>query len=500
MLRRIRIALAAICWLAVTALLLDASGALRAWLGWMAKIQFLPAVLALNVAVIVVIAVVTLLFGRVYCSVICPLGVTQDIISWIHGKTKKKNRFRFGYRKPATWLRLAVLAAFVVLMVLGLASIAALVAPYSAYGRIVTTIARPRTLVTAIVAAVTLAAVVFMSWKYGRLWCNTVCPVGTVLGLLSRWSLFAPVIDTKKCRNCGLCGRACKASCIDTKNHSIDYSRCVDCMDCISNCSEGAVSYTFHYGRKNAGARKPQENGSCSTARVEGTPTQEEAPLQEGTLTQEKAPTQEGRRAFLVGTALVIGGTALKAQNRLADGALAPLTPKQTPQRETPIVPPGAVSQKHLSAHCTACQLCISQCPEHVLRPSGRLESLMQPEMGFEKGYCRPGCTRCSQLCPSGAILPVTTEEKTAIHVGHAVLDFDSCIAYTKGVDCLHCKDACPAHAIGKVRKVKGDNSSPWIPVLIEKHCIGCGACEHLCPVRPVSAIHIEGNKVHIID
>ena len=119
MLRKIRITLASIFFIGVTLLFLDFTGTLHVWLGWMAKVQFLPAVLAMNFAVVAALVLLTLLFGRAYCSVICPLGVMQDVISWIHGKTKKKNRFRFTYSPAKKWLRYSVLAAFVVALVLG---------------------------------------------------------------------------------------------------------------------------------------------------------------------------------------------------------------------------------------------------------------------------------------------------------------------------------------------------------------------------------------------
>ena len=136
MLRKIRIVLAAVFFLGVTLLFLDFTGTIHAWLGWMADIQFLPAALAANFLVIAGLIVLTLLFGRVYCSVICPLGVMQDIISWCRGKLKKKNRFRFGYSPAKNWLRYGMLALFIVAIFLGIHSLVALVAPYSAYGRI----------------------------------------------------------------------------------------------------------------------------------------------------------------------------------------------------------------------------------------------------------------------------------------------------------------------------------------------------------------------------
>ena len=136
MLRKIRLILASVFFVCITLLFLDFTGTLHAWLGWMAKIQFLPAVLALNFGIVAGLLILTLLFGRVYCSVICPLGVMQDIISWIHGKTKKKNRFRFNYSPAKNVLRYGVLVLFIAGLALGAHSIAIMIAPYSAYGRI----------------------------------------------------------------------------------------------------------------------------------------------------------------------------------------------------------------------------------------------------------------------------------------------------------------------------------------------------------------------------
>ena len=140
MLRKVRIAAAAVCFALITLLFLDFTGTLHAWFGWLAKVQLLPAVLALNVGVIVLLVALTLIFGRIYCSVICPLGVMQDLISWF-GDKAKKNRFR--YSKPLTWLRYGMLALFVVAFIAGIGSIVALLAPYSAYGRIASNLISP---------------------------------------------------------------------------------------------------------------------------------------------------------------------------------------------------------------------------------------------------------------------------------------------------------------------------------------------------------------------
>ena len=493
MLRKIRIVLAGLFFLLLTLLFLDFTGAVHLWFGWMAKIQLLPAVLALNVGVILFLVILTLLFGRVYCSVICPLGVFQDIVSWLSGRRKgKKNRF--GYKKEVKWLRYGLLAVFIVLMILGLNAVAILIAPYSAYGRIATSLFAPiygwinnllaalsahwgsyafyptevylKSLPVFIVAVVTFIVVVVMAWRGGRTWCNTVCPVGTTLGLLSRFSLFRPVINTEKCTGCTLCSKRCKASCIDTKNHKIDYSRCVMCFDCIENCNSGAIQYKCALGKK-------------------------ATPAQAGNDTADK-----GRRAFLAGTALVAGAATVEAKKKKLAEGLAVLEEKQVPPRTVTPVPAGSQSLKHFYSHCTACQLCVSECPNDVLRPSARLANLMQPEMHFDEGFCRIDCNRCSTVCPTGAIsLVESVADKSAIQIGHAVVIPENCVVNRDGVNCGNCARHCPTGAITMVEK-EGDPNHK-VPAVDPAQCIGCGACEYHCPARPVSAIYVEGHEVH---
>ena len=437
MLRKIRIILATIFFAGVTLLFLDFTGTLHAWLGWMAKIQFLPAALALNFAVVAVLLLLTLVFGRVYCSVICPLGVMQDVISWIHGKTKKKNRFRFTWSPAKNWIRYSVLALFVVALIVGAHSLVALVAPYSAYGRIASNLLAPlyqwgnnflawiaekadsyafysvdvwmKSLPTFIIAAVTFILIAVLAWRNGRTWCNTICPVGTVLGFFSRFSVFAPAIDTEKCRNCQLCSRQCKASCINIKEHEIDYSRCVACMDCIDTCKDGAIHYALRYGKRSfAGAQNDKM----------------------------EAKVDNGRRAFMTATAIAATTATLKAQEIKLDGGLAEIERAQKPERQTPLKPAGSLSLKNFENHCTGCQLCVSECPNGVLRPSTSLLTLMQPEMSYERGWCRPECNRCSEICPAGAIRPISIEEKSSIQIGHAVVNLDLCVVNTDEVSC----------------------------------------------------------------
>ena len=487
---KVRRILGIIFFALITLLFLDFTGAILTWFGWMAKIQFLPAVLALNFGVVIGLVLLTLLMGRIYCSVICPLGVLQDIFGWL-GKKVKKNRYT--YSKPMNILRYVMLGVLVVALVAGFTSIGALIAPYSAFGRIATTFLAPvyqwgnnllaswaesansyafysvdiwwKGGITFVVALVTLTTLFVLAFKNGRTYCNTICPVGTVLGFLSKYSYLKPMIDTSKCNGCGLCARNCKASCIDSKNHAIDYSRCVVCLDCIDKCRQGAIKYVPR-------AKASQSAPSGVSA-------------------------DKGRRAFIAGTAMVAGASVAKAQKLKMDGGYAVIEDKKIPNRETPLTPPGSLSARNLAQHCTACQLCISACPNQVLRPSSDLSNFMQPVTSFERGYCRPECVKCSEVCPTGAIKPITKEEKTAIQIGHAVWIADNCVVNRDNEKCDNCFRHCPTGAIQMVAKNPDDKKSPKIPVINTERCIGCGACENLCPSRPFSAIYVEGHEVH---
>lgn len=491
--RKLRIALALLCFVSITLLFLDFSGTLHVYLGWLAKIQFIPALLALNIAVVAALVVLTLFFGRLYCSIICPLGVFQDGVNRL-GSIGKKRKHRFSYMPERKWLRFSVLGVFVLALVAGFTSFATLLEPYSAYGRMAQSLLSPlwqwgnnflaylaeradsyafyrtevwlRSLSVLLTALITLGVIFVLAWKKGRIYCNTICPVGTLLGLVSRFSFFRPLIDTSKCNGCGQCLRHCKSSCIDGQNHYIDQSRCVVCLDCLETCRQGAISYRWRFGKKAA--------------------------------TEEKTKAPDGtRRGFLAGLGLLLGSSALRAQTKTVDGGLAVILDKKIPERATPIVPPGAQSLKHFRQHCTGCQLCVSACPNGVLRPSSELQSLMQPVSSYERGYCRPECVKCSSVCPTGAIQKISPADKSSIQIGHAVWVAENCLPFTEGVRCGNCAKHCPVGAIQMLPSQKDNPASPWRPIINEERCIGCGACENLCPARPFGAIYVEGHSVH---
>ncbi len=484
MLRKIRTILAAVFFVLITLLFLDFTGTLHHWLSWMAKIQFLPAVMALNVVVVVALIALTLVFGRIYCSVICPLGVFQDLLARLR---RKKNKY--SYSKEVKWLRYPVLAVFVLAGVAGIGSLFQLLAPYSAYGRIATMIFQPiwklgnnllammaermdsyafytidtwmRSLPVLIIAAVTLVVLAVLAWRGGRTYCNTICPVGTILSFFARFSWLKIRFDEEKCKNCSLCSKNCKAACIDFKSHTVDYSRCVACGNCIDSCKFDALKYSS--------SMQTKKNVSVDAS----------------------------KRSFLLASALVSTAAMAQKKEKLMDGGLADIEDKVAPQRQTPLTPPSSLSFQNLSTRCTGCQLCVSECPNQVLRPSGDLMHLMQPTMSYEHGYCRPECTRCSEVCPAGAIKKIDQDEKTSIQIGHAVWIKKNCVVLTDEVECGNCARHCPSGAIEMVPLDHDNEDSPKVPAINEAACIGCGACEYVCPSRPFSAIYVEGHEVH---
>ena len=528
MLKLTRRILAIIFWLGITFLFLDFTGTLHPYFGWMAKIQFLPSILAVDISTIILLIVLTLLVGRIYCSIICPLGVLQDFFAWI-GKLSifrknKKAKFanKYSYSKPKTWLRLAVLALFIIMLLASINAGVILLAPYSSYGRMVASLLQPAYIeinnllalwseandnymfyqveqhnnptILFAVAAITAITLFILAFKNGRTYCNTICPVGTVLGYLAKFSLGKIKVEDSKCIQCGLCAQNCKAACIKVEKGKpvvIDYTRCVTCGDCETVCNKKAIGLKY---------APVWEKGNKTTKDT----------------SEKNTDSDISRRSFLSITGTALATAAIKAQEKTTDGGLAEIEDKQIPERATSITPPGSLSARNLQQHCTACQLCIANCPNGVLRPSQKLETFLQPEMQYDKGYCRPECTRCTDVCPTGAIRPITKEEKTAIQIGHAVWVEKNCIPLTDGQNCGNCAKHCPTGAIQMIPADRSLKRHPeygfWmdangnrvntrnmkqIPAINTEKCIGCGSCEYLCPARPFSAIYVEGHEQH---
>ncbi|MDR0602704.1 MAG: 4Fe-4S dicluster domain-containing protein [Bacteroidales bacterium] len=487
MLKILRVIISIIIFILITFYFLDFSGILPYQLHGLMQIQFIPALLMINIIALVCITVITLLFGRIYCSVICPMGVFQDVVSRISkfiNLRKSPNR----YRKSKNILRWSIVGSAFILFCLGYTVVLGTVDPYSAYGRIVVHLFKPLYLLgnnllavifnsfgsyifyrieivmlsfySFMTAILTLFLVGILAWTNGRFYCNTICPVGTVLGFISRFSLFKVQINADKCNHCGLCTKGCKSSCIDSKSGKIDYSCCVDCFNCINICHRKCLSFAISLNKKRQKNSLPSE------------------------IDRQK------RQFLLSGLSTVIAIPVAWAQE-----TTTMLKGKKRTVRETAISPPGAISADHLLKHCSSCHLCIAKCPSNVLKPAFMeygVGGIMQPIMYFEKGFCNFDCTVCSNICPNGALKSLSVEEKHLMQVGRVVFDEDVCIVYTEGTNCGACSEHCPTQAV-KMIPYKDGLTIPYIDPDI---CVGCGGCEFICPTRPYRAIHIEGNKI----
>ncbi len=515
MLRKIRVALAVIFGILITLLFLDISGVLHKYFAFTAEWQFVPALLALNVVVLVALVLLTLIFGRVYCSVICPTGIFQDVVAFFARKIKPRKKRKYTYSSAKTVLRWVILGIFIVGIIAGIAIIPALLDPYAAYGRMVAELLAPvyngvnNLFVNALgdsnytfsttevwmkagvsfgLAILTLFIIGYLAWRNGRTYCNTICPVGTIIGYLSKFSFLKIQIDPATCTKCGRCTRDCKASCIDFKNHMVDHSRCVACFDCIDSCRDNSIFYT---------RRLPEKKAPVA-------------------VTTDAAPADNSRRQFFA-TSLLIAGTAaqLKAQENKRSMIKYPAIRKDRSERSVPVSPPGSGSHGNLNDKCTACLLCVAQCPDKIIRPSVNeygWTAIMQPTLSFEKGYCRTTCTACTDVCPTDAIQKLLPENKTKVAMGHAVYVRENCIVVKDDVNCDGCWRICPTDAITREYRDGGaayiEPTGPdadtntvnlrLVPVVNKDKCIGCGACEYICPARPLSAIYVEGYREHL--
>jgi polyferredoxin len=458
-------------------------------------LQFVPSLLkflttaAAGATGFAAVALLTVLFGRVYCSTLCPLGILQDGIGFV--ARRGGNRGRFKWSPPRHVLRYSIFTMTVLFLLAGNGFLLNLLDPFSSFGRIVSNLVRPLALVfnnvaaaglehlnvhalyqirlpimaplSAGVAALTLILVVILSARRGRLYCNTVCPVGTLLGLVSKISLFRIGIDQEVCQGCRSCERVCKAGCVDTAGKTIDVTRCVTCFNCLSVCNTQALRFEYSWPRH---ARTPSP--------------------------------EPKRRSFILNSAIwclgIVGFGGYTEKKIVSTPATIPVC------LTNPVSPPGSMSIAHFTATCTACHLCVSACPSRVLVPSflefGFL-GMMQPRMNYNEGYCNFDCTICMNICPSGALLPLTTGRKKRTQLGVAKFIKKNCVVYRDNTNCGACSEHCPTKAVTMVPYPNRTRENLLIPEVTVEYCIGCGGCEHACPTEPHKAIYVDGNRIH---
>jgi len=457
-------------------------------------LQFIPSVIKfydireLAAAGFIFVLLITLLTGRTYCSFFCPLGIGQDFFSRIGGRIRRKFR-RYGFKRPHTILRYSLLAiTLIVTMVWGLYMIT-LLDPYSIFGRFMTYFAKPAVivinnflagilgkfdiytlsnvpikwfpLIVYSIPALFFLLVGGLSLTKGRLYCNTICPVGTFFGLLSKVSLFRIKFDETACTRCGRCAISCKSSCIDFLKHDIDVTRCVDCFNCINNCQDKALSYGFVKLKK-----KDHE-------------------------------TDESKRKVIAGSVLLLLGISNYAsgQEKTVPKPKKDSTVKEN--RTLPVCPPGGLGIEAFNKLCTACSLCINACPNGVLQPAFKqygIAGIMQPVMNYHKSFCTYNCTICTEICPTNALHLLVLDAKKLTQIGKANFIKDNCIVKTEKTACGACSESCPTKAVHMIPY----EGNLVIPEVTEDICIGCGHCEYACPTVPYKAIFVDGNPVHV--
>jgi len=440
----------------------------------------------------VVIIILTLLFGRIYCSTLCPLGTLQDLFSFTARKLSPGKTI-YKFKKPVNWLRYGILSAIILSLLTGSILLVNLLDPYSVFGKIFHNLFSPMLVLinniasklltfanvyglppvkwvavnkaALIVALLWSVALLIFAMKRGRLYCNTLCPVGAILGIFARFSLFRIRLDKTACNSCGKCSAVCKAECINPKEQSVDFSRCVGCMNCLSPCPDGGVKFQPFWKK-------------------------DEVKI---------AAYDPGKRKFLMETSVLLVASLDTTRFVFSkDEKKKETIPAPVPIfRLHPVTPPGALSQARFNSLCTACHLCVSACPTQVLQPTYFLYGLtgfLQPRMDYITSFCNFECTLCGEVCPTGAILPLQKDEKKLVQLGKSNFVKENCIVNTKNTACGACSEHCPTKAVNMVPY----KDKLTIPEVNNKICVGCGACEYACPTDPKS-IYVEGNQLHLV-
>ena len=369
---------------------------------------------------------VTLLLGRFFCRSMCPLGMLQSLVNVIFHPRSHVRRVctRLPETKAQRIVRWSVLGACAALAAAGCMGAVTMALPISIFGKALT-LWTPGVVVASLVLLLAL-------FGQGRIWCNWVCPYGTLFSLVAKFTLRKDKVE-KRCRHCGKCFKNGEAE--------------------SSPLQENGIS--------------PSDSSGEDAASPLGASGEDAA-----------SPLTATRRETLKGVAV------LAVADKLTDGGLAEVSLPGVPERGLDVLPPGAVDRRKFSLKCVGCQLCVANCPGHCLQPSVRFATFGQPVLDFRKGYCLSNCVKCSEVCPERALEFLQREQRPFVHVGGAVWQKDRCVRTTNGDACTACVRKCPVQAI---HLVKG------FPVVDRDRCIGCGACEHVCPARPLPAIYVKG-------
>lgn len=409
-----------------------------------------------------------IVLGRVYCSLFCPAGLSQELF---HHAGMRLGLSRLGFRQASRaepCLILLLLSSLILLA--DLVWPTNLLDPVSLFGRLRLPLSRlaeagPATVRNGLASPFTLLPILVLAaipLFRGRWLCDRLCPVGMLLRLAASLSEiwgggFGPRLSSARCRSCGQCEKACQTRCVDAKNRRLDRSRCVLCLDCLDACKFSAIAFS-------AMSAGPGESG--------------------------------GRRKALAHFGAVLSGFAFLSA-RAGDGGLSPHSRTFEDARpkgwDNAIVPPGSRSLRLHNSRCIACQSCVLSCPMGVIAPQDRPDR--RPVMDFSRGFCQYDCFACRDSCPAGVFSrDMRLEEKKRTRIARTSLLLERCVVILNGSACGACAEVCPTHAV--IMTAPGDASLPTKPDFLADPCIGCGACYHVCPAEP-RAFRLEAAPIH---
>ncbi len=582
MLRFLRILLALIIFIPLTFHFLDFDTLAPSELRHLELIQFIPSVVHGLVVVVGVILLITLLFGRVYCSVICPLGIFQDCVSWISKKVQKKKRYKYSPAKNG--LRLLFLILTLLPLAAGLTIGLIWFDPYSIFGRIAVNVFSPvynfgnnilhalckafhincfyhvgiywQSIPATIVGLASFGLIFCLAWRFGRIWCNAVCPVGTILGLLSKYSLFRIRIDKSKCTRCGLCAGRCKSSCINSKEQEVDSSRCVNCFNCLGVCRQKAISWTVRGNgsgesetigsdKKNGSAAKNSSQNHSLTKPNTSRPQTNTDPVNENVSLN---GIDQGKREFLTVMA-VLSTAALTAPAQAANEKLKEIGSSAAPpaagQKKSKETDHSQTTEKEAAKNSVGTKGSVQQGSDKKTSETnsenvsaGKNGSVKtgkkaqdvkaQAEKPTEPGnipqYGKTPFTRQYPITPPGSIsLDRFNKLCTACHlcIGKcpsnvlrpSVLEYglkgflQPRVDFTRGFcnyDCTVCSEVCPAEALIQLTLEQKHRNQMGRVVFIKENCIvyaeetSCGACSEHCPTQAVAMVPYKNEDLTI--
>ncbi|MBP1532278.1 MAG: 4Fe-4S binding protein, partial [Alphaproteobacteria bacterium] len=367
----------------------------------------------LGLVAVLAIIVITLIFGRMYCSTLCPLGLYQELLTVLFKPFYKKRKSTGQPMKHYVFAYFIAALLFGTLLG-GTAVLIRMLDPYSIAGNAMS---------GAWFGLGFVAGLTILVFFEKRFFCTNICPVGAVLGLISRFSLFKIRIDNDKCKICSLCARSCPCGSIDFKNHTVNNETCVKCFKCLAHCNHGALYY--------------------------GLPKEKQQPF------------SPKRRQLIVGA---LCATTLYVAHQ------AGLMIRFLAAKTGVIIPSGAGKTEEFANRCLNCNLCVKSCPMKIIKPATADVPFVHLDYG--DAFCDYNCHKCSEVCPSGAIKRITLETKQHIKIANAVINEDICIK------CGICAMECPKKII-----IKEDGDFPLIQF---DKCIGCGKCAGACPVKAI--------------